>query len=104
MIHSFKSSREYAYNKEIIDTPILTSLGNREVQELYALGNFIKGFGKFADKHISEIVIWEQYFSYAQLFDLTNYLLNTNHKQLTENQCFKIRYTSKIKKVIINKN
>lgn len=104
MVHSFKHSKDYAYNQEIFDTPILTSLGNREVQELYALGNFIKDFGKFTEKNISEIIIWEQYFSYAQLFDLTNYLLNTKHKQLVENQCFKIKDTSKIKKVIIKTN
>lgn len=104
MFHSFKSSKEYAYNKEMIDTPILTALGNSEIQKLYALGNFIKDFGRFADKHISEIVIWEHYFSYAQLFDLTNYLLNTNYKQLTENECFKIKDTSKIKNIIVKQN
>lgn len=101
MIHSFTSSKEYGYNSELINTPILTDLGISEVQELYSLGNFIKDFGKFADKHISEIIIWEQYFSYAQLFDLTNYLLNTNYHQLINNQCFKIKNTNKIKKVII---
>ena len=102
MFHSFKSSKEYAYNKEIIDTPKLSSFGNTEVQELYALGNFIKDFGKFADKHIEEIIIWEQYYSYAQLFNLTNYMLETKYKKLTDNECFKVKNIHKVKKIIVN--
>ena len=102
MFHSFKSSKEYAYNKEIIDTPKLSSFGNTEVQELYALGNFIKDFGKFADKHIEEIIIWEQYYSYAQLFNLTNYMLEEKYKKLTDNECFKVKNIHKVKKIIVN--
>jgi len=102
MFHSFKHSKDYAYNQQIFDTPILTSSGNREVQELYALGNFIKVFGKFADKHIEEIIIWEQYYSYAQLFNLTNYMLETKYKKLTDNECFKVKNIHKVKKIIVN--
>jgi len=101
LFHGFISSKSLSYNKEMSNMPIITDLGIKEIQELYALGSFLKDFGRFSDKHLEEIVIWEQYFSYAQLFELTKYLLNTNHKKLVNNHCFKIKSTSKIKKIIV---
>lgn len=78
------------YNHLIKNTPIRTEKGNKELQELYAFGSFIKDFGNFADKHVNEIVIWERYLSYSQLFGFTNEIIKTGYSQLKNNECFVI--------------
>ena len=53
-------------------------------------------FGSFADKHVEEIVIWEQYLSYAIMFRLGKKILNTGYEKLKINDNFIINDIDKI--------
>ena len=65
-------------------------MAGKNWKKIYAFGSFVKDFGMFANKHIDEIVIWERYLPYAQLFGLTEYILKTGYKQLLQNEYFDI--------------
>lgn len=76
------------YNKHKENTLVLTDFGKNEYHELCGLGKFLDDFGSFADKHIDEIVIWEQYLSYALMFRLSKKILSTGYDKLKINDSF----------------
>ena len=69
---------------------ILTNNGATELSKLESFKNFLKDFGNFASKNPEEIVLWNRYLSYAQLFGLTKDIINTGYNQLINNSSFKI--------------
>lgn len=84
------------YNEMKSNSLILTDLGKNEYYELCALGKFLDDFGNFTDSHIEEVVIWEQYLSYAILFRLSNKILKTGYEKLSINDNFIIEDLDKI--------
>lgn len=67
-----------------------TNKGILELQKLISLQNFLSDFGNFVDKHPEEVVLWDRYLSYAQVFGLTNEIMKSGYKQLVNNSSFQI--------------
>ena len=57
---------------------------------LKAFKAFIKDFGNFADKYPEEIILWDRYLSYAQVFGLTKDIMKTGYSKLIKNSSFQI--------------
>jgi len=85
-----------SYNEKLNNKLILTEIGKKEYQELYSFGKFLNDFGNFTDKKIKEIVIWEQYLSYALMFGISDKILKTGYKDLLINECFVINDIDKL--------
>ena len=51
---------------------------------------FIRDFGRFADKYPEEIVLWDRYLSYAQVFGLTKEIMQCGYSKLVKNSSFQI--------------
>ena len=67
-----------------------TDKGVNELHKLYSFKAFIKDFGHFVDKKPEEVVLWDRYLSYAQVFGLTKEIMNSGYKQLVDNSSFQI--------------
>ncbi len=89
----FNSSKNlYIKNyKDIKDNRlIVTEKGKEELQKLYSFKAFIKDFGNFAPREAKEIVLWDRYLSYAQVFGLTKEIMQTGYNELVNNASFQI--------------
>ena len=89
MIKNYKKKNEF--------TPNLTESGKIEFNELYSLGKFLNDFSNFADKHINEIVIWEQYLSYSLLFRISEKVMKPEYEKIKINDSFIINNIDNIK-------
>ncbi len=90
---TFNSSKNIVIKnyKDVKDNRlILTDKGKEELQKLYSFKAFIKDFGNFAPKEAQEIVLWDRYLSYAQVFGLTKEIMQTGYKELINNASFQI--------------
>ncbi len=67
-----------------------TAKGKEELQKLYSFKAFINDFGLFASKNPEEIVLWDFYLSYAQIFGLTDKILSTGYDKIIKNGSFEI--------------
>ena len=77
--------------KNIIENSLQkTQKGQEELQKLYSFKAFINDFGYFVDKQADEVVLWDRYLSYAQLFGLTKEIMKSGYKALIENSSFEI--------------
>ncbi len=77
--------------KDIIENNLpKTEKGIEELHKLYSLKAFINDFGNFVDKKADEVVIWDRYLSYAQVFGLTKEIMSSGYKELVENASFQI--------------
>lgn len=77
--------------QNVLSTKIIHTLkGQDATKKLNSFKNFLKDFGLFAEKNTNEIIIWDEYLSFAILFGLTDEILKTGYKQLVENSSFKI--------------
>lgn len=79
----------------------LTDYGIQEYHELYSLGRFLNDFGDIVNKRADEVIIWEQYLSYAILFKINKKLVNSGYEKILINDCFTIDNPERIN---INKN
>lgn len=84
----------------------LTELGKAELKKIFAFKSFIENFGLFASKNPEEIVLWDYYLSYAQVFGLTDKILKTGYKKIIKNGSFEINDIDSIdlSKININDN
>ncbi len=78
------------YKNVIENNLIRTKKGVEELHKLYAFRNFINDFGTFAQKSPSEIILWDRYLSYAQVFGLTKNIMKSGYKELVDNSSYKI--------------
>ena len=77
--------------KNIIENNLKkTKKGIEELHKLYSFRAFIKDFGNFVDKKAEEVVIWDRYLSYAQVFGLTEEIMKSGYKELVNNSSFQI--------------
>lgn len=67
-----------------------TKKGINELQKLISFQKFLSDFGNFVDKNPEEVVLWDRYLSYAQVFGLTKEIMNSGYKQLVDNSSFQI--------------
>lgn len=96
MVGIFYDGIILSYNSKKNNMLELTELGKNEFHELCSLGKFLDDFGRFAEKCVEDIVIWEQYLSYALLFKISEKIINTGYKKLTINECFVIENINNI--------
>ena len=90
---SFRSGsniEKSSYNNVMSNNLMRTKYGENEYQKLVSFRNFIKDFGAFADREAKEVVIWDRYLSYAQVFGLTKEIMQTGYKELIDNASFQI--------------
>ena len=90
IIFEAKNTIDEQYNKEISKSLKLTPKGINELNKLKAFKAFIKDFGNFADKYPEEIILWDRYLSYAQVFGLTKDIMKTGYSKLIKNSSFQI--------------
>lgn len=77
--------------QNILSTKIIPTLkGQEAIKKLFLFKKFLNDFGSFADKNPEEIILWDEYLSFAIVFNLTDKILKTGYKQLIENSSFKI--------------
>lgn len=67
---------------------IRSKTGSEQYLKLISFRNFIADFGHFVDKNPEQVIIWDRYLSYAQLFGLTKKILKTGYKKLINNSSF----------------
>lgn len=67
-----------------------TETGIKELQKLLSFKNFLKDFGTFAEKNPEEIILWDYYLCYAQVFGLTDSILKSGYDKLIKNSSFEI--------------
>lgn len=96
IIFEAKNTIDEQYNKEISKSLKLTTKGINELNKLKAFKAFIKDFGNFADKYPEEIILWDRYLSYAQVFGLTKDIMKTGYSKLIKNSSFQIDHINNI--------
>ena len=67
-----------------------TEKGIEELHKLYSFKAFINDFGNFVNKQPDEVVLWDRYLSYAQVFGLTKEIMKSGYKELVDNSSFQI--------------
>lgn len=91
IIAGFKNKTQEINYKNIIENTLpKTKKGIEELQKLYSFKAFINDFGHFVDKQVDEVVLWDRYLSYAQVFGLTKEIIKTGYRELIENSSFQI--------------
>lgn len=79
-----------SYNDEMSNNLKRTDKGLEEYYKLKSFANFLDDFGAFAGKEPEEIVLWDYYLSYAQVFGLTEKIMKTGYNKLINNSSFNI--------------
>lgn len=79
-----------SYNNEMSNNLKRTPKGIEEYYKLKSFANFLDDFGTFAGKEPEEIVLWDYYLSYAQVFGLTEKIMKTGYNKLINNSSFNI--------------
>lgn len=87
---AFKQTIDFSYKIELHNHLEGTDKGIKELQKLLSFQSFIKDFGYFVDKNPEEVVLWDEYLSYAQVFGLTKEIMNSGYKELINNSSFQI--------------
>ena len=85
-----KLQNEITYDIALNNHLTRTEKGIKELQKLISFQNFLKDFGNFVNKKPEEVVLWDRYLSYSQVFGLTNEIMKTGYKQLVDNSSFQI--------------
>lgn len=79
-----------SYNDEMSNNLKRTDKGLEEYYKLKSFANFLDDFGAFAQKEPEEIVLWDYYLSYGQVFGLTEKIMKTGYNKLINNSSFNI--------------
>lgn len=75
----------------VLDTQLTrTQKGVEELYKLMSFKNFLSDFGHFVDKRVDEVVLWDRYLSYAQVFGLTKEIMHSGYEELVNNASFQI--------------
>lgn len=85
-----KQSKDINYKTIRENTLTKTNKGIEELHKLYSFKAFLSDFGSFVDKKPEEVILWDRYLSYAQVFGLTKEIMNSGYKQLVDNSSFQI--------------
>lgn len=90
MFKEAKYHRNQNYVNQLNNKLTRTDKGVNELHKLYSFKAFIKDFGHFVDKKPEEVVLWDRYLSYAQVFGLTKEIMESGYKELIDNSSFHI--------------
>ena len=90
MFKEAKYYRNQNYINQLNNKLTRTNKGVDELHKLYSFKAFIKNFGHFVDKKPEEVVLWDRYLSYAQVFGLTKEIMESGYKELIDNSSFHI--------------
>lgn len=90
MFKKAKYYRSQNYINQLNNNLTRTVKGVDELHKLYSFKAFIKDFGHFVDKKPEEVVLWDRYLSYAQVFGLTQEIMESGYKELIDNSSFHI--------------
>lgn len=90
VVNMGKLAKNVKYDVTLNNHLIRTNKGVIEFQKLISFQNFLSNFGNFVDKHPEEVVLWDRYLSYAQVFGLTNEIMKSGYNQLVRNSSFQI--------------
>ena len=90
VINIGKMQKKITYDITLNNHLTRTDKGIIELQKLISFQNFLSDFGNFVDKHPEEVVLWDRYLPYAQVFGLTKEIMNSGYKQLVDNSSFQI--------------
>lgn len=85
-----KQMRNINYKNIIENNLKKTKKGIEELHKLYSFKAFINDFGNFVDRKADEVVLWDRYLSYAQVFGLTKEIMKSGYKDLVDNSSFQI--------------
>ncbi len=85
-----KQQQDVMYKLAINNNLTRTELGIEELHKLMSFKNFLMDFGSMVDKHPEEVILWDRYLSYAQVFGITKEIMRTGYTQLIENASFQI--------------
>lgn len=99
-----KQTKDINYKNIRENTLVKTEKGIEELHKLYSFKAFINDFGAFVDKSPEEVVLWDRYLSYAQVFGLTKEIMKSGYKQLIDNSSFQIDSIDNINLFNININ
>lgn len=90
MFREAKYYKSQNYINQMNNNLTRTDKGVNELHKLYSFKAFIKDFGHFVDKKPEEVVLWDRYLSYAQVFGLTKEIMESGYKELIDNSSFHI--------------
>lgn len=90
IINIAKQTSHINYQNAMNNKLTRTKKGIEELQKLYSFKEFMNDFGHFVDKRPDEVVLWDRYLSYAQVFGLTKEIMNSGHKEIIDNSSFQI--------------
>lgn len=85
-----KIQKKATYNATLNNHLTRTNKGVIEFQKLLSFQNFLSDFGNFINRHPEEVVLWDRYLSYAQVFGLTDEIMKSGYKQLIDNSSFQV--------------
>lgn len=85
-----KMQKKITYDITLNNHLTRTQKGIGELQKLISFQKFLSDFGNFIDKNPEEVVLWDRYLSYAQVFGLTKKIMDSGYKQLIVNSSFQI--------------
>ncbi|MDD6879117.1 MAG: DUF2207 domain-containing protein [bacterium] len=85
-----KTQKNITYDITLNNHLKRTRKGAMELQKLISFKHFLSDFGNFVDKHPEEVILWDRYLSYAQVFGLTKEIMSSGYKQLIDNSSFQI--------------
>lgn len=85
-----KMQKKITYDMTLNNHLTRTDKGIKELQKLISFQNFLISFGYFVDKKPEEVLLWDRYLSYAQVFGLTKEIMKSGYEQLVNNSSFQI--------------
>ena len=85
-----KMGSRIAYEIEMKNNLLRTEKGRKELEKLFGFRDFIKDFGNFVSKRPMEVMLWDRYLPYAQVFGLTKEIMRTGYSELIKNSSFSI--------------
>ncbi len=90
IVNMFKMQKNTNYDIALNNHLTRTKKGVVELQKLISFQSFLSDFGNFVDKCPEEVVLWDRYLSYAQVFGLTKEIMKTGYNKLVDNSSFNI--------------
>ena len=87
---ALKDVYEGGVNSVMYHNLTLTNKGKEEIVKLKAFKRFLEDFGSFEIKNPEEVILWDYYLCYAQVFGIAKNILKTGYKKLVQNSSFQI--------------
>ena len=85
-----KNVKNSSYYEALNNHLLRTNKGVEELQKLISFKNFLSDFGNFVDKNPEEVILWDRYLSFAQVFGLTDEIMKSGYNQIVKNASFQI--------------